>query len=155
MLPPVPRKSNVLSTIAALIARDWDQWFIAVARASDTAAQRIGQPVDLADQAAALPATTVAQVPTDGLYRISFYVRVTQPASVSSSVSVLVRWTDGGVALAAGTAALTTNTTGTFATLVFLVAADQGTTVTVETTYASVGGTPMQYRLDVRVESVP
>ena len=47
-----------------------------------------------------------------------------------------------------------TNTTAKVLTGSWVLRVDQTTTITYATTYASVGATPMQYRLDVVVEQV-
>ena len=50
--------------------------------------------------------------------------------------------------------AMTGNTTATTGTLSVLVRVDQNSSITYATTYASSGGTSMQYRLDVTCEQI-
>lgn len=89
-----------------------------------------------------------------GLYRITHYTRVTQAASSSSSLSVTYAWTDGGVPQSITFAAITGNTTTTNDSRTFSVHADAASPITYATTYASVGGTVMAYRLDIWLEQI-
>lgn len=112
--------------------------------------------VSLATQAAAILATVlVGNALSDTRYRISYYVRVSRAATVSSSVTVTLRWTDGGVAQSLVGTALVGNTTTTLESKTELIHLDVNTTVTYEVAYASVGATTMQYTLEVAVEPVP
>lgn len=155
-LPFIPWRSPVIQDLKdRLIGRDaWGQWFIALQRAVDSAAQAIGSPQTLIAQAAALPVTTVLTVPTAGLYRVSVAAVITQAASVSSALQLTVRWTCLGAAAAVAGANVTTNVVGTLAQITPLAYADQGTAITVEAAYTSVGGTPMKYTLSARVEAM-
>ena len=49
---------------------------------------------------------------------------------------------------------MTGNTTATVGSLTILVRVDEATAITYGTTYASVGGTTMQYELDVSCEQL-
>lgn len=156
MLPPIPWRTSILEVDGKLTGRaNWGAWFLALHNAVDATAQRIGRAVGLSTQSASLAAATVVPVPATGLYRVTYYARITRAATASSSLTVTVRWTDGGVALSLPGAALTGNTTATFQTVTFLLQADQGTNITVETAYSSTGATTMQYTLSARVEAVP
>lgn len=105
-------------------------------------------------QAASIAATPVPMTVNVGYYRISVYARRTQAATTSSDLKVDVGWTESGATLTATTGTDSTNTTTKVLTGSWVVRADQTTTITYATTYASVGATPMQYRLDVLVEQV-
>jgi hypothetical protein len=156
-LPPIPWKVPIAETFGALLTgrANWGAWFLALHNAVDAAAQRTGHALGLTTQAASLAATTLVPVPATGLYRITYYARITRAATTSSSLTVTVRWTDGGIAVARSGAAITGNTTATVQADSLLVQADQGTLLTIETTYASVGATTMQYALSARVEAMP
>jgi len=106
---------------------------------------------NLQTQAGSIPATDLALgALNSGLYFACYYLRVTQAASVSSSIDLTLNWTDRGQALTITIPALTGNTVTTFTDGVHLLRIDGGTAlVTYSTTYASVGGTPMQYSLDL------
>lgn len=155
-LPPMPWATAFLPDLSTrLLGRaGWGAWMLAVHNAVDASAQRIGRALGLTTQGASLAATTLVPVPATGLYRVSTYARITRAATVSSSLTVTVRWTDGGVALSQAGAAITGNTTATFQTASALVQADQGTLITIETTYASSGATTMQFALSARTEAL-
>lgn len=156
-ISPVPFRS-VLAKVGNLVlylSEDWQRWFREVKDAVDAGARGTGTPANLTAQSAAIPATTLLAVTATGLYRVSNYLRITRAASGSSSATVTVRYTDGGVACSFAGAAVTGNTTSSVQTSVRLIRADQGTAITIEVAYASVGFPTMTYALDARVESLP
>lgn len=89
-----------------------------------------------------------------GLYRVSWYVRITRAATVSSSLTVSLGWTEGTVPLTLNGAALTGNTTGTVQSGSALLRIDSSTPITYSTAYASSGATAMEYRIDVVLEQI-
>jgi hypothetical protein len=93
-------------------------------------------------------------IPNAGLWRISYYVRITTPGTISSSLEVTFLWDDEGVTVPLTGAAIVGNTITTvqFGTLPIDVDAD--TPISVSTTYASAGATPMQYKLTITAEDV-
>jgi hypothetical protein len=110
---------------------------------------------DLVEQDAAIAATNINEQPlTEGLYRISWYLRPTQAATTSSSIQVRFGWTDDGVALTSTAAAIATNLTTSVQSGSILVYVEGDTDITYETLYASVGATPMHYHLEVDLEQI-
>lgn len=109
----------------------------------------------LTQQQASIPLTSIplGTVPA-GLYRMTWYLRITQAATTSSSLTFGMAWTETTVSLASAGAALTGNTTTTVQSGTFLFRADSGSAISYLTTYASVGGVPMKYRLDFTLELV-
>lgn len=110
----------------------------------------------LTNRSASIPVTPIplGSVPA-GLYRVSYYARVTQAATVFSSLSVAVQFTETTVSLSKASAAITGNLTTTILTdPPFLIRVDSGSSISYSTTYASVGGVPMKYRLDIVLELV-
>ena len=107
-------------------------------------------------QAALSPVTLVPSEPrSETLYRLSYYVRVVQAATVSSSLQVTITWTDGGVTQTYTGALLTGNTTTTLEQQTeLLIQVDPDTPVEVSTSYASVGADPMEYDVEVAHEPV-
>jgi hypothetical protein len=83
-----------------------------------------------------------------GLYRVEWRARITQAASVSSSLAVTFSWVDGAVSCSKTFPALTGNTTATADGDSVLIRIDQASPVSYSTTYASVGGTVMKYAAD-------
>ena len=100
-----------------------------------------------------MTALPLASIPA-GIYRVSYYARITTPATVSSSLIVTISHTDRTIALTQSASAITGNTITTtqFGTLVLRV--DRNSPVSYSTTYASVGATPMAYALDLAIEQV-
>ena len=105
------------------------------------------------------PAVTVSYLPA-GLYRISCYAHVTQAATVSSSLTVTLWWTEGGASKSYSGAAITGSTTTTTQSLSVLVRMDASAlqlcnpSYLYTTTYGSVGATVMKYSLDVTLELI-
>lgn len=154
-LAPVPFRTALIDLKTLFLRQEWVRWLQSIKDAIDAAAQKIGA-VSLTAQGAAIALTAISTPTlTAGLYRVDTYARITRAATVSSSLTVTVRWTDGGVAQSFTNTAITGNTTGTSQQRVFMVRADEGTTITYETAYASSGATSMQYGLDIRLEVMP
>ena len=89
-----------------------------------------------------------------GLYRLTYYFRITQAAGTSSSLAVAFAWADGGVACVLAGAAETGNATSSVQSGTIMVRIDAGSPVNYATTYASVGAPVMEYALDVTLELV-
>ena len=89
-----------------------------------------------------------------GVYRLSMGARISRAATTSSSLTVTFGWTASAVACTTSSTAMTGNTTATVGTLTILVRVDEATAITYATTYASAGGTTMQYSLDVSCEQL-
>lgn len=113
----------------------------------------------LTAQTAALATTTLLmpQLPSTpaGLFRVSYYARVTTAAGTSSSLQVTIGWTDGGVACTRTFTAITGNTTATTDAQGILVSADNASSITIATAYASNPAAAMVYSLTARVEPLP
>lgn len=166
LFPPVPIRqvavtqdgAPVTANLAAewrlLFTQPWVKWFEAIRSLFD---QTFGQVAksDLAAQGAAVTTTPVLANAVAGLYRVTYYVRVSRAASTSSSVQVTLGWTDGGVAQTFVGTALTGNTTATQESRSVLVRADNATNITVAVAYASVGATSMLYEVATLVEEAP
>ena len=163
-LQPLPRETPISARVtdaqtgkvsfSGLIASAWDNWFSALMERLNDAGEVLVFKT-LTTQAASI-ATTPFAMPSlaPGLYRVTLYARITQAATTSSSLTVTIGHTDGGVSCTQSGAAITGNTTATVGSGSVIVRIDQATAITFATTYASVGGTPMQYRLDMAVEQL-
>jgi hypothetical protein len=137
------------------ISTEWSNWLqqSLVPRAEGSA--QVSAVVVLTGQAASIGTTPVPMTAIQpGLYRVSWYLRVTQAATTSSSIQVTLGWTDGAVNCSRSGAAETGNTTSTTQSGEAFIRIDGVTPINYSTTYASVGGTPMKYRLDLVVELV-
>jgi hypothetical protein len=89
-----------------------------------------------------------------GLYRLTYYTRITVPASVSSSLQIGFGWTDGAVSCEILADPLTTNTIGTVQSNTLMVQNDQAAPLTYSVIYTTSGGTPMQFTLTIVVEQI-
>jgi len=132
----------------------WSDWFQALVDAVNAAPSTKGK-AKLATQAASIAATdlTDGAFPA-GMYRVTYYARITQAATTSSSLTVTIDWTDGAVGQSQAGAAMTGNTTTTIQSGSVLLRSDKAKAITYTTTYASVGATVMQYSLDLTLERV-
>jgi hypothetical protein len=111
--------------------------------------------VQASTQAASISATSFSILSVSpGLYRLSMSARISRAATTSSSLIVTFGWTSGGVSCTTASPAMTGNTTATVSSLTVLARVDEATAITYATTYASAGGTTMQYSLDVSCELV-
>jgi len=109
----------------------------------------------LAEQAAAIPATDISGGALNaGLYRLSYYARITQAAGVSSSLTITLSFTDGGIPQSFTFAAMTGNTTTTIQSETKVIEADANTPIRYAVAYASAGAPVMKYRLSVSLEQV-
>ena len=150
---PAPIRDDVLSV--KKLALTGIQWFTNVYTGLRAAARNIGS-VSLEAQAATIGATAIeTPVISTGLYQVTFAARITQAATSSSSLIVTITWTDGGVTCTQSSAALTGNTTATVQSGLVVIQADEGSTVSYSTTYASAGATPMLYQMAVRLAVAP
>lgn len=159
LLPPLPMEAPILQIgpdgkTSDYLSADWYQTFFAMAQRLNASSQVINNPVTrLVNQEASISPVSlpIGAVP-DGVYRLSWYARITRAASTSSSLTVTFQWSDTGVAISGGGAAITGNTTTTVQSGVATVNADSDTPISYSTTYASVGGTTMQYSLVLLAE---
>lgn len=139
-----------------MLGRKWIDYFSALTLRIETSAQRLNKTAIVAN------GTSIGTTPVPlgalagGLYRLTYYFRITQPASVSSSLSVTLGWTDGGVTCAYSTPLpiVNGNTVSTVRGDTIMIRSDQAAPLTYSTTYVSVGGTPMLYSLDLVVEQM-
>lgn len=167
MLPPIPLQTDLLDRVnikellrkgmdwIPRMSMNWLIWFRALVLAVDATAKTIGS-TGLTAQGAAIP-TTPINLPAlnTGLYRVTWYLRITRAAGTSSSAQLTLTWIDGGVAQSFTAAAVTGNTTATVQTGTFTLHLDTGTTLDYAVGYASVGAPTMQYTLSLVVETLP
>ena len=158
-----------LSTTSELIARDqqgkltgtitsyFRQWLLALTDRIGAAAQLlkvVTVPNVLAAGAAAIATTAAWTTTATGLYRLTYVLRVTQQATVSSNLQLTLGWTRAGIALPAVFAAIVNGGPTSVQSGSVLVRADNASDLTYATAYISAGATPMTYELDVAVEAV-
>lgn len=149
-----PPFRDPLTTGGGYLADRWAEWF---ARLVTTLASipNVVNGTTLEAQAASIPATDFsgAFIPA-GVYRASYRIRVSRAAGTSSTLTVTLAWTGGGVAQSFIGAALTGNTTASYQQGTVTLRSDVGALVTFAVTYGSVGAPTMQYEIDVFLEKL-
>jgi len=137
------------------VTQAWLDWFTSQSDSLSASSTRINT-VPLTTQFAAIAPTDFSGANLSaGLYRISYYARITQAAGVNSSLTVTFDWTDGGVSPSFSGAAITGNTTTTFQSATFPIHIDSLSPVRYSTAYVSVGAPVMQYALYIFLETMP
>lgn len=141
------------NSISGRVTRAMRYWLLSLADRLNTTPNIVASATG-STQSAAISATafTVPSV-IPGLYRLSMAARITRAATTSSSLTVTFGWTQA-VACTSSSVAMTGNTTSTTGTYTVLIRVDQDSSMTYATTYASSGGTSMQYRFDVTCEEI-
>ncbi len=137
------------------MAKSWLLWLLDSLLKAVQAAPQILTTVPLQAQHATIGATAIPLGSvTAGLFRVSYYARITSPDGVGSSLTVTLSWTESAVALSLSGAAMTGDTTTTVQSGTVLIQGDAAAAISYATTYASTTPAKMQYRLTVVVERV-
>ena len=153
-LAPVPMRNAVTDAKTDLLDPQWVRWFTSLSDRVN-ASPSLLVTSDSGTVSASIPATAAQTAPlAAGLYRVSYYLQVVTPASVSSSITFTLSWTNayGGVCSKSG-AALTGNATATQQNDVWCVSISAATDIEYSVSYASVG-TAMTYSVMVNMEGV-
>jgi len=145
------RLVGIDGVLQGLLTQPWQIWFRTVTDAINIAPQVQTSVTGTPTGASIASTALLADTGSAGVFRVSWFLRVTQAATTSSSVAVTVAFTDG-VALTVSGAAVTGNTTSTIQQQSVIVRCDAASPLSYSTTYSSVGATPMQYALSVCVE---
>lgn len=144
---------DAITSISRMITRPWQVWLRDLTTTATNAVALV-QTVSLVGQAASIGTTSIPSIGlTTGLYRVTWYLRITTAATTSSSVAVSFGWTDTVSATLSG-AAVTGNTVTTIQTGTGMFVVDAASPVTYTTSYSSAGATAMQYALSVTLEAV-
>lgn len=139
---------------ARLMLPNWVKYIVNLAGGVSTSANRVSEAL-LTGQNTALGSTSL--LPTilnAGLYRLSYYTRVTTPAGVSSSLQITLNYTDHGAPQSIVGTAITTNTINSLQSNSFLIWADANAVLSYSTAYVSNAAGAMVYNLFVTLESV-
>jgi hypothetical protein len=150
--PIAQRKRKEFGTrtdpLEGLITRPWADWMTQQNTILEQAATRI-KSVSLTNQSAAIGATDFSGgALSAGLYQVTYYARITQAATTSSSLTVTFDWTDGAASPSFSGAAITGNTTSTIQSETKLIRIANLSPVRYSTAYTSVGAQVMKYSLD-------
>lgn len=148
-----PLKDAVVDNTRTL-TNAWRDWFRRLPATLDSIPSRLND-VSLSNQSTSISATNFAGYSLlPGRYRVTYGARITTPDSVSSSLTVTLSWTTGGVGQSYSGAAMTGNTTTTFQSGTLLIRVDGGTAVNYATTFTSGGIGSPEYSLDVTLEKL-
>lgn len=115
--------------------------------------------IDATAQVANIATATLYAVPSAGFYRVSIYITVTSVGTTSTMPSTTITYTDGNAGTNAHSTTTTATSTGnsittTFAQTTYVLYAKASTNIQYATgSYASTG-TPMQYALRIKLESL-
>jgi hypothetical protein len=154
-LDPPPTISPITMLQGSTLSTDWTRWFLALWGNVSAQPLILGTRLNLTNQNAAIPQTAFpAPALRGGLYRINWYLRITTPDPVSSSLTLTIGFSESGLALSIASAALTGNTVLTWLSGSTLIFTDQATAITYRTTYVSNTAGTMKYRLAAAVEQV-
>lgn len=162
-LSSIPHKDTVISPARSGVANDPSAWKITTSWLEflsrlqfvvGLAPTRIGS-IALLDQGASISDTDFSGgVVPAGDYRISFYARISRAATVSSSLTLIFKWTDGAVTKTFTGTPITGNTTDSFQSGTLFISSDTDAPITYATTYVTNGATTMLYKLNAIIERV-
>lgn len=138
-----------------LVSDTWGRWFADIVKVSSQSPNRIVDPIEAETQGASIATSTLAPGQTAaGLYRVTWYFRITTPAGVSSSLQVTIGFTDHGQAMSLSGNVVATNTVTSAQTATVMFYSDELTPITYSTTYASNPAGAMQYQLYITLEQM-
>lgn len=130
----------------------WNDYLLSL-KILTQSAPSVLRTISLSAQSAAIPATPMPLGTTAaGLYRVAWTFRITTAATVSSSLTVTIQYTDGSVSCQQVGAGVTGNATNTVQSGVILLRSDTAAAINYAVSYASVGATSMVYKLDLVTE---
>ena len=153
-LAPFPVRTGVSLEANRLMSRPWVAWLSDMEDRLDASPARVAN-VSLTAKTASISATAFDRASKDaGMYRIGYFARITTAATTSSSLTVTMSGTNGGVAVSFAGSAMTANSTATVQSGNVYLQADAATDIKYATTYASSGDTAMVYSLWVTLERV-
>ena len=157
-LAPIPRTQPWIGE-SNTISRSVDQWLQQLVAAVNASPQQVGA-VAVTGAHASIGSTAIPLAPPQttlpaGTYRATYSAAVTTVGTVSSSLTVTLGWTYGGVAFSQSGAALTGNLTTSQQNGSVLLTIDAATAVTYSTTYASNSAGSMHYALTIALEALP
>lgn len=121
-------------------------------------AQIVQEAFVVPTSSASIGTTTILTPGQDGYYSFAYYAAITTPATTgaaTSSLTVILSWTDTGIVKSKTFTAITGNTTATTGSETYpRFYVDGGAPITYSTTYASDTAGQMVYKLSGAVASV-
>ena len=93
---PVPQYDPVVKP-DRFLTEPWERWFDQLQIILEASAVRVAS-VNLTAQGASIAPTDLTDGGLDeGLYRVSYYARISTPGPVGSTLTISFTWTDGGL----------------------------------------------------------
>lgn len=137
------------------LTKESSDWLRDVASGVDQATSILPNGIAATGQHASITTTNLPLTTTaSATYRVSWFVHITTAAVTSSSVTVVLGATDGGVPYTQSGVAVTGNTTATTGSGMVIMASDQASPLTYAVTYASNGAGEAQYTLVLVTEAL-
>lgn len=133
------------------MTKPFADWLLALVGRGNQAAYQTARVSETAQTAAITLATLVPSA--SGYFKVSWRVRISTPASGTSSAQFSLTSTEGGVSCTQTAAAYTGNLASAPQSGMFIVNADAGTLIRFSVAYASTG-TPMAYDVDAIAEQL-
>jgi len=152
--PRRPEFGDRTDPLEGTVTRTWVAYLSQLNTSVDVSTSRVNA-VSVTTQAASISPTDFSGgALSEGLYRISYYARITRAAGTSSSLTVTLAWTESSIALSVAGAAMTGNAVTTVQSGSALILTDASSPITYATTYVSVGAPTMLYRASFTLEQV-
>jgi len=137
------------------MAKTWLLWFINTLQPAVQSSSQVLKVVTLTAQSATIGLTAVPLGSLSaGLYRVSYYARITNPDGVSSSLTIALGWTESAESLSLSGAPITGDSITSVQTGVAVIQSDASGAITYGATYASNTPAKMQFTLIVVVERI-
>lgn len=155
MNPVPPPGGPIVQPGTGAASRYWVQWWTDLRQMATDSPRVVVSPVALTGQGSSITTTSISpgQVAA-GLYRFSYYMRLTTAASTSSSLITTLGWTDHGQALTVSGPGLTANLVTIPESYSIMMYSDALTPITYATAFLTVGITSAVYEFYAVLESV-
>lgn len=150
---PIPT-DDVVTTNRKLTTR-WYDWLLNLATLVVLTARRLpSSTVNLVAQNASLVSTVLVAGQAQGRFRVTILLVTEQAATTNSGIGVTITFARNNQICTLTTPALINGAVGVCSSDSFLVDNDAAVAITYQTTYVSVGATPMLYGLEIIVETL-
>jgi hypothetical protein len=150
---PIPHYDPVVKP-DRFLTEAWERWFDQLQIIIEASAVRVAS-VNLTDQDASIVPTEFTDGGLDsGLYRVSYYARITIPGPIGSTLTISFSWTDGGLTYTFTGAAIPGTTTASYQSETQLIHVDALSPVQYFAEVSVGAAPPLQYNLYITLEEV-
>jgi len=138
-----------------LLSQRWMRWMRDLRQDVTTSPRQSATPVQLTGLSASIGITAIPTDPlSPGLYRVTSFLRVTTPGSVSSSLTLSISFTRNATTCTYAGSALTANNVMTPQSLTWLLWIDGGSPISYAVAYAATAPSSMTYEMALTLEEV-